>query len=161
MSIAKVHQMLYESNNFTRLPFKKYINELVNIILSSMNFEHQDVEVKTNIEVQNININHGVPLGIIFNELITNSLKYGFSTNTRNLITISVYEDDGLIQVIFEDNGVGISNFEEASSKSLGFKLIASLLKQIEADYHYDTQSQFKLSFSFPSNIQHSDFPIG
>lgn len=154
MSIAKVHEMLYESKNFNRIPFERYINELATIILDSMNYDAKSIQFSTDIAVDFISINHGVPLGIIFNELITNSVKYGFYSNNNNVIKIKVSQNDGRFEVIYEDNGIGIENLEVAISKSLGFTLIESLMNQIEADFEYDTNGKFKLCFSFPDDIK-------
>jgi len=159
MSIAKVHEMLYESKNFNRIPFHRYINELASIILDSMNHDDKAIAFNTDITVDYISINHGVPLGIIFNELITNSVKYGFSDNFDNSINIRVYQDNDRFEVEYEDNGVGIDNFENAVSKSLGFTLIESLMEQIDADFSFDTKNKFKLSFSFPTDSVDSIIP--
>lgn len=148
MSIAKVHEMLYESKNFTKIPFQRYIDELTTVIFDSM--EGDDIELITDIEIEFISINHGVPLGIIFNELITNSIKYGFKGTSNKKITIKVSKKDDVIHVSYQDNGTGISDFNAAASKSLGFTLIDSLLGQIDAMYEYNTNQQFKLEFSFP-----------
>lgn len=160
MSIAKVHEMLYESKKFNNIPFDTYIRELSEIILSSMNDEGKEITFNTEIEVEELSINHGVPLGIIFNELITNSVKYGFDNESDNVISIIVRSVGDSIQVIYEDSGKGIENFEEASVKSLGFTLIQSLMEQIEAEYKYDTQGKFKLTFQFPCDTNEASFPI-
>jgi len=154
MSIAKVHEMLYESKNFNKIPFKRYINELTTIILDSMNNDGKLINFETNILIDYISINHGVPLGIIFNELITNSVKYGFDGNFENKIQITVSQNNDRFEVVYEDNGCGIEDFEFASSKSLGFTLIQSLMQQIEAEFEYDTTNKFKLNFSFPANYE-------
>lgn len=151
ISIAKVHQMLYESEKFNSLPFKAYISELSEMIISSMNEEGKSVSVNIDISVINLGINHGVPLGIIFNELITNSVKYGFQQKEGNQINITVTSSDSFIDVIYQDNGIGIEDFEAAKNKSLGFTLIESLLQQIDATHKFETNNQFKLSFSFPA----------
>lgn len=153
LSIAKVHEMLYESKNFTKIPFKRYINELTEIIIDSLNIDGSDISISTNISVQHVNINHGVPLGIIFNELITNSIKYGFNGQNDKIIEIYVDKSEDLYTVIYRDNGIGIENFEAATSKSLGFTLIHSLLDQIEAEYQYDTDNKFELTFRFSPHI--------
>lgn len=160
MSIAKVHEMLYESKNFNRIPFNRYINELSSIILDSMNHDGKSIEFNTDISVASISINHGVPLGIIFNELITNSVKYGFDKNLDNEISIKVDQIEDRFHVVYEDNGSGIDNFSEASKKSLGFTLIESLMHQIEAEYEYDTQSRFKLSFYFDDDTTVNRYQI-
>jgi two-component sensor histidine kinase len=153
LSIAKVHEMLYESKNFTKIPFKRYIKELTEIIIDSLNIDGSDISISTNISVQHVNINHGVPLGIIFNELITNSIKYGFNGKNDKIIEIYVDKSEDLYTVIYRDNGIGIENFEAATSKSLGFTLIHSLLDQIEAEYQYDTDNKFELTFRFSPHI--------
>lgn len=150
LSIAKVHEMLYQSENFNQIRFKEYVDELARVILQSMNSEQLDINYESQIETDFLSINQGVPLGIIFNELITNSIKYGLKPGSDNQINIRVNTKDGLIHAIYEDNGIGIENFEEASSKSLGFSLIESLLSQINAEYEFQTDDGFKLSFSFP-----------
>lgn len=150
LSIAKVHEKLYQSEDYNKIPFKEYVDDLSKVILDSMNSDRLDIQFESQIETKFLSVNKGVPLGIIFNELITNSIKYGFRPETHNLIKITVTEKEGLIHTIYEDNGVGVDNFEEASSKSLGFSIISSLLAQIKAEYQYDTKNGFKLSFSFP-----------
>ncbi|MFY0696667.1 MAG: sensor histidine kinase [Balneola sp.] len=160
LSIAKVHEMLYESKKFNNIPFDIYIKELSEIILSSMNEENKSIDFKTNISVEQLSINQGVPLGIIFNELITNSVKYGFEKKTGNEINIIVRPKGENIEVIYSDNGIGIDDFETSSRKSLGFTLIKSLMQQIEAKYEYETENRFKLTFQFPVELTKSDFPV-
>ncbi len=158
LSIAKVHEMLYESKKFNNIPFEEYIQELSEIILSSMNQENKEIKFSTDISVDRLSINHGVPLGIIFNELITNSVKYGFEETQGNQILISVKQVGENIKVVYSDNGVGIHDFESASEKSLGFTLIKSLMQQIEAEYEYETENKFQLSFSFPAEVNEQTF---
>lgn len=158
LSIAKVHEMLYESEDFNNIPFESYIKELSDIIISSMNQEDKMIAFNTDISVKQLNINHGVPLGIIFNELITNSVKYGFTEMEGNEITIQVKEDGDSVKVVYRDNGIGIKDFETAAHKSLGFTLIDSLLTQIEAESFYETDNQFKLTFTFA--VGNADVPL-
>lgn len=150
-SIAKVHEMLYQSDDFNKIPFKKYIDELTTVIFDSMNSDQLDIKFESQITLGFLDVHKGIPLGIIFNELITNSIKYGFKTQTDNRIKIKVQSKDGFIHATYEENGIGIENFEEATSKSLGFSLISSLLSQLNAEYKYQTDSGFKLDFLFPS----------
>lgn len=157
ISIAKVHEMLYQSDNFNSLPFKKYISQLSNIIISSMNDEGLSIDVDIDISVQNLSINHGVPLGIIFNELITNSVKYGFQKPEENRIEIRINSSEDNIEVVYTDNGIGIDDFEAATRNSLGLSLVTSMLQQIEASFEFDTDNQFKLNFSFPAKTNNKN----
>ena len=155
LSIAKVHQMLYESDNFNNISFNGYIQELSDIILSTLNQEGKNIQFSTDITVETLSINHGVPLGIIFNELITNSVKYAFQKDEENEIRITVKQSGESINVVYSDNGIGIHDFENAQKKSLGFTLIASLLDQIDANSSYETEGKFMLTFTF--NIENND----
>jgi two-component sensor histidine kinase len=159
LSIAKVHEMLYDSKKFNNIPFAEYIQQLSEIILSSMNHEGKNITFNTDISVERLSINHGVPLGIIFNELITNSVKYGFQQKDGNEINIVVKPEGTNMVVVYEDNGIGIDDFENATNKSLGFTLIDSLMQQIDATFAYDTNQRFKLSFRFPMESGEMDLP--
>jgi two-component sensor histidine kinase len=150
MSIAKVHEMLYESSDFSDIPFEKYVQELSNIVVNSINKEDKVINFDFDIQVDSLNINHGVPLGIIFNELITNSIKYGFVDSNDNVISISVLNSIDEIKVVYSDNGIGIPDLETTSGNSLGFTLIHSLMDQIGAKFEYDTIGKFQLTFQFP-----------
>ena len=151
MSIAKVHEMLYQSEDFNNIPFEEYIHSLTEIIARSINKDDKIIHFNYDIQIESLSINHGVPLGIIFNELITNSIKYGFVNTEENTISISVSKDENLIHVVYSDNGIGISDFEAAKEQSLGFKLVHSLMEQIDADFSFDTKNKFRLDFSFPA----------
>lgn len=149
MSIAKVHELLYQSDDLSMINLHKYVEELTTIHLQSFSKSEKQL-FKNTIELEHIDINYGVPLGIIFNELITNSLKHAFIGEYHiPEIRISIKKINDTVFVEYADNGVGILNFEEARTESLGFTLIKSLLDQIEASYEYDLNNQFKLSFFF------------
>ncbi len=152
MSIAKVHELLYQSDDFSMINLHKYVEELSTIHLQSLSKSEEQL-FKNSIELEHIDINYGVPLGIIFNELITNSLKHAFIGEYHiPEIRISIKKINDTVFVEYADNGVGILNFEEALTESLGFTLIKSLLDQIEASYEYDLNNQFKLSFFFTTS---------
>ncbi len=152
MSIAKVHEMLYESSDYSNIPFNSYIEELAKIVTRSINKEDKVINFDFDIEIESMNLNLGVPLGIIFNELITNSIKYGFVNSEDNLISISVKEQGKNVVVNYQDNGIGITDINSATKESLGFQLIHSLFDQIEANYSYETIGKFELTFFFPAN---------
>ena len=150
ISIAKVHEMLYLSEDFNKIPLKEYIHDLAHIVMSTMNCYHLDLKFSSTVEVNHLDVSHGVPVGIIINELITNSIKYGFTdVSGDKKISIKITQNGELAEVMYSDNGIGIEDFEEASTKSLGFSLVQSLLTQLDASYQYNTANKFELRFSF------------
>lgn len=152
LSISKVHELLYQSEDISRIHFKQYVKELADIIIDSFNKTGKEVKLSLDVHIPYLNINHGVPVGIILNELITNSLKHGFSQHQENYqITISALEEMDHYSITYADNGSGITLSEsENSVGGLGKTLIESLLQQIEATYTLNTENKYQLSFRFP-----------
>ncbi len=148
-SIAGVHEQLYNNNNFIETPILKYINTLIANINATM-FNKKNVAFKLNIspDIQ-ININQAVPMGLLVNELITNSFKYAFVNEEYPEIRFEFLSKGDKYLFTYSDNGPGFDNkvFEEA--KSLGLTLIKTLLAQLEACYTIGSENGFSLEFEF------------
>ena len=92
-----------------------------------------------------------VPLGLIVNELLTNSYKYAMSDKQQNRIQIHLKKiNDVAYQLTYRDNGPGLTddiNFETTST--LGLRLVNGLSKQIRgsAKYCFDKGSMFVINF--------------
>ena len=139
-SMAVIHEMLYQSNDISKLNAKDYINSLVNGLLISM--KDSDSNVKLNIEVPEIyfNIDTAIPLGLIINEIITNSLKYGIPGNNSGTIYVRLTKNsDSNFTMYIGDSGIGISNeIDYRTSNSLGLMLIHKLSHQLKGNLELD-----------------------
>ncbi len=151
LSISKVHELLYQSEDISRIHFKQYIKELADLIIDSFNKTGKQIHLNLDIHIQYLNINHGVPVGIILNELFTNSLKHGFSqTQDSYQISVTAIEENDFFEIIYSDNGSGVVTSEYAKTPGLGQTLIESLLTQIDASYTLDTEKKYRMTFRFP-----------
>jgi len=128
-SMSIIHEKLYKSDNLEAIDFNDYLSSLI----SNMKQNIGGNDVKFNIKCDNmmISLDNAIPLGLIINEVITNSIKYAFEANDDNnkVIDIQMYKNS-LEELILElsDNGKGIDfNIFE---KGFGFKLIDSLVVQ-------------------------------
>ncbi|WP_421773139.1 sensor histidine kinase [Gracilimonas sp.] len=154
LSISKVHELIYQSEDVSRIHLKKYIRELADIIIESFNKAGRDIDVKLDINIHYLNVNHGVPIGIILNELITNSLKHGFNKlQDSYLIQISAFEEEEHYKIVYQDNGSGVTDQKPDKLTGLGATLVDSLLTQIEAESKLITTGMYQLSFRFPKEI--------
>ncbi len=154
LSISKVHELLYQSEDVSRIHFKKYVQELADIILGSFNKNGLDIKLDLDINIHYLNVNHGVPVGIILNELLTNSLKHGFNeAQDCYKIQISAIEEDDFFDITYQDNGSGVVKQDPNKKPGLGKTLIESLLSQIEAEYHLKTDNLYQMSFRFPKEL--------
>lgn len=137
-SMSLVHEKLYESKTLSHIDFKEYIKNLTSYIF---NYYTHNKKTSLHIEAENIklNIDTAGPCGLIINELVSNSIKYAFPKNCdieQPKINITVNKIDELnYTLIIADNGVGLpQNFNINTNKSLGLKLVNSLVAQIEGN---------------------------
>lgn len=149
-SIAKVHELIYKSEDMTSVDIKAYLENIIPAILNSV--ESQDLKIDFNFDIpsHNLPVNQAIPLGLIFNELITNSVKYAFRQRNNGVISISMHTKKSKLLFTYEDDGNG---FDEGigfrTTKSLGLTLVHLQLQQLESVYNVETENHFKLDFSF------------
>jgi PAS domain S-box-containing protein len=134
-TIALIHESLYQSTNISNINFGDYVEVLVEDIMNS--FEVSTNKIKTTLELENYNlgIETAIPLGLIINELVSNSLKHAFNGYDNGEIKIILEKKDETYTLTVEDNGIGLPGgfkFEETSS--LGILLINSLVNQLEGE---------------------------
>jgi two-component sensor histidine kinase len=135
-AISIVHQKLYQSDDLASINLQIYIEELARSIQDSF----QDTRnVKFNFNVAEIRLTTAdtVPLGLILNEAITNSVKYAFAEGQQGIITISMFETmEGRYQLSVSDNGKGLpDDFDVASCSSLGINLMIGLTEQLSGKF--------------------------
>ncbi len=149
-SIAMVHELLYQSEDFSSVDLKTYYDTLLRTISGSMKVENQKVEFDLRINIDSLNINQAIPLGLLINELATNSLKYAFQdAPQKGLISLAISREEERIFVKYSDNGPGFElstiNFESG----LGMKIIDALLSQLDAEYDLNPKNGFAIDLNF------------
>ena len=132
-SMSLIHQKLYQSENMAMINMKSYLEELFFYIENSYNYKNLVLESKINVDDQDLSLTQAVPLGLIVNELLTNSFKYGLHKNEANKIIISLKFESRLIVLTVADSGKGfeVEESNKGIKNSLGLFLIKSLTKQL------------------------------
>ena len=149
-SIAMVHELIYQSEDLTSINIEEYLRKLVPAIKAALHSDTTKVSVKMNVEAIMMNINQAIPLGLMLNELLTNSFKYAFKGRERGNIAIELNKRGPQLSFSYTDNGIGISEEEKGSIESgLGTAIIQAQLAQLEAEYVLDTENKFLLEFVF------------
>ncbi|MCB9223269.1 MAG: hypothetical protein H6582_03745 [Crocinitomicaceae bacterium] len=132
-SMSLVHEMLYRKNEVKRIDFKSYAEELVTSILRSFNMEEK-ITCEVLCGRESFDLEVAIPLGLILNEAVTNSVKYAFEgkKNGKIVIHLEKGEDDNFMLKI-SDNGVGISeDYLTNLQETLGIELVNILSEQLE-----------------------------
>jgi len=133
-AMSLIHQKLYQSDNVKAIDMAVYIPELIQYLEDSFGTSDQ-IHFYLDIEQINLNITHAIPLGLIINEAVTNSIKYAFPTGWEGEIVISLKGDGNLIKLELADNGIGIPEMEQEENEpeSLGIELMKGLSSDIDA----------------------------
>lgn len=133
LSMAIIHERLYKSDDLAKIDTTGYIETLSASLVRSYR-TNKEVEIKVNCTVKNVGIDTLMPLGLILNELISNSLKYGFIGRNHGKISIDLHiSSEGTYEMLVSDNGIGLpENFSWENSNTLGLELVKTLVDQIE-----------------------------
>ncbi len=152
-SIGLVHEKLYQSENFARIDFKRYIYDLSSYLFSSYRININIVLLNINVGDMYLNINKAIPCGLIINELLTNALKHAFPPGSKGEISIKFYrENDNKCILEIRDNGKGLpEGLNIETSSSLGLKLVKNLAKQIDGELYLSGEEGTAFKIIFPS----------
>jgi two-component system, sensor histidine kinase PdtaS len=131
-AISLVHKKLYASADMSRISSEEYITELLDQQKRAF-LGNKSLTAKVNTNKCNFNLNTSVPLGIIINELMTNSFKHAFSTRENCLLQIELSKlADDKYKLLVSDNGPGYpENFDINTLTSLGMEIISSVTEQL------------------------------
>lgn len=150
-SMALIHEKLYQSTDIKRIDFGEYIRTLGNELYRTYAINPQLVKLELAADDMTLDINIAIPLGLIFNELITNSLKHAFPDNRSGEIKIGFHKDDDTFTLSVSDDGVGLPDtIDFKNSESMGLQLVNMLTQQIDGQILLDTTSgtSYTLTFS-------------
>lgn len=133
-SMALIHEKLYKSEDLRKMDFSDYLKSLTSQLFQSYN---TSPGIKLNMEIDNLDldINTSVPLALIVNEIMSNSLKHAFSGKETGNIWVNFCKNGDMYELIVEDDGIGFPddlNFE--NTESLGMQIVNSLIKQINGE---------------------------
>jgi PAS domain S-box-containing protein len=153
ITMALVHESLYQSGNLTNINAKQHITNLVNTLVMSDNHElHIDMNI--DVDDMSLDMNTAVPASLIINELVINSLKHAFVGRNHGTIRISFHrEPDNMLALIVSDDGVGIPpNMNINETRSLGLKLVTRLVRdQLKGSFTIQSDKGTSFGMQFPS----------
>lgn len=133
-SMLMIHEMLCFSHDVSKVDFKEYTQDLIyNIYNTYDNINH--VKYKIKMETIEFDIETAIPLGLILNELINNSFKYGFPTEMPGEVEVSLIAiNEKSYKLIFKDNGIGF-DFNIKKFGSIGINIVKLLVEQMSGDF--------------------------
>ncbi len=148
-SIGIVHQKLYQGKNLGAIEMKDYFINLSDSILDSFG-AHKRVQVECVMNALNVDVDTAVPLGLIVNELLTNTIKYAFPDGRSGKVQIKLEQkSNGVLQMQISDNGVGKGS--TINGTGFGGQLISLLTQQLGGTMKEENSNGTHVFFEFKS----------
>ena len=151
-AMSLIHQRLYEKDE-SAIDMQTYIADLVNYLKDSFDCAH--VRFALDLQPIALDVSKAVPVGLILNEAITNSLKYAFPDGQAGHILVSFKLISSLVELVIADDGIGLpANDTAAPKKSLGMSLLKGLTTQIGGTYEINSERGVEILIRFsPAQI--------
>jgi len=149
-SMALIHEKLYSSEDLAHIDFKKYLQSLVSGIADF--YKRRDVVFCLNMEPLTLDVNVGIPCGLIVNELVSNSLKYAFPDGRKGMVKVGISKDRERNNVLtVSDNGIGFpETVDFRNTTSLGLQLVTVLTGQIHGTMALSKEEGTTFTITFP-----------
>lgn len=147
-TMALIHEMLYNSSDIEFIDFEKYVASLVNVIATGYSGSLHTIDTTFTVSGVKFNIDTTIPLGLILNELISNSYKHVFSKNKGNQLHISIKNEQADWVLTVYDNGPGFDATSVASS-SFGLRLVRMLVRQLKGSINIENVAGSKINITF------------
>ena len=138
-AMALVHEKLYQSTDISKIDLNNYIRFLGNGLFQFFGMTGKGITLTMDIRDISLAIDTAIPVGLMINELISNSLKYAFPDGRKGDISLAIHRQDHTLTILFKDNGSGIpQDLDWKNAKSLGLRLVVSLVEQLSGTIELD-----------------------
>ncbi|MCF7928675.1 MAG: PAS domain S-box protein [Spirochaetales bacterium] len=150
-SIAMIHEHLYRSETLETINIFEYIESLCTSLFQTYRVNPEQVKLELDIEPLDIEISVAMPVALLLNELISNSLKYAFPEGKEGKITIALNKEGKKAKMQISDDGVGLPADQSiASQESLGHTLVYTLVEQLDGSIEMVEGAGTSFLISFP-----------
>lgn len=149
-AMSILHRKLHLQPEETSVFLSEYLEELCHNLKQTYPYLGNQPIITHKIDKVKIDGDTAIRVGLIINELVTNSFKYAFANQPNPKLDIQIKKENNDLQLIFQDNGIGLPDtFNQKQTKSLGFKLIETMTKQLEGTMQMKNKDGAFFQFNF------------
>lgn len=132
-SMAMIHEYLYNSDDLKRIDFGDYISKLSHELYRAYVSDSHRIDLQLNLDSLKVDINTAIPLGLIVNELLSNTLKYAFPGDSEGMVWVEFHKENNEFELIVGDDGIGFpDDLDFKNTDSLGLQVVNTLTHQID-----------------------------
>ncbi|MFD2936670.1 tetratricopeptide repeat-containing sensor histidine kinase [Spirosoma flavum] len=147
-AMSLIHQRLYQTDRVTIVNIREYLTDLAESLMQAYGYESTNFDLQVDVTLRELDVDIAIPMGLIVNELITNSFKYAFADQERPLLRIKLdYANSASwsgITLEIQDNGPGMkaADWQKSDNRtSFGKRLVVSLTEQLDGRFELITQN--------------------
>ncbi len=155
--MSLIHQKLYQTDDVKTIDMCVYLHEFVRYLDESFG-THGRIQYRLDIEAIHLGVSQAIPIALIINEAVTNSIKYAYCSRLQAIIDICMDKTGNEVTLIIADNGVGLEEaVANAPGNSLGLKLIKGLTGDISGSVCFSNKDGTVITIKFVVDLFHSD----
>ncbi|ADL58445.1 PAS domain S-box protein [Methanothermobacter sp. KEPCO-1] len=149
-TMAVAHEKIYQSKAISTINLGEYLKTLADEMVTLQSNDRRFIELKFEYDDIMVEMERCIPLGLITNEIISNSVKHAF-TGDRGKISVSIRKTGDNCVLEISDNGRGLpADFNIEELTSLGMQLVANLVRQIDGELEYGNHDGACFRITFP-----------
>jgi len=161
-AMALVHEQLYQSKEIHCIRLKQYVEELSSHLFDLQPIRNSLIRVELDIDDISVSVEIAIPVGLLLNELFTNSYKHGFAGRRSGRIGIRMRKNGGTLLLIFVNDGEPFpSYFSPRSSRTLGMTLVCTLVDQLQGAMDFDGSEGARYVVAVPLDLREEEDVAG
>jgi two-component sensor histidine kinase len=131
-SIGLIHECFYQNQNLGEINTREYIQNLTDQLLASYQINTEKIKLETSVQDFQLDMDILVPLGMIINELVSNTFKHAFEDHEQGKLSINLEKQQDKVKLEVSDTGSGLKDTSVLeNSDSFGFKMIQAFVKKL------------------------------
>jgi len=150
-AMSLIHRKLYQEGNLTGIKLPIYIKDLCQNLLESYNLHPDQIILNTDVDDLMIDVEKLIPIGLVINELLANSMKYAFPSGRKGEINVMVKQVEEDLMLRIQDNGVGIpGHLKYENNDSFGYIMISGFIKKMKGKLNVSAENGTIVELIFP-----------
>jgi two-component sensor histidine kinase len=149
--MALIHEMLYQSKEIAKIEFNEYVRNLLSMVFRSHSPGSISVKLDVQVDPVFLSMDIAVPVSLILNEIVSNSLKHAFKKRKSGLVEVHFKrEENRRFLLVVRDDGTGLpKDFSLDNTPSLGLRLVKILTDQLRGNLGFRSEggAEFRVSF--------------
>ena len=129
-AMSLIHQRLYKTEDVTTINIKNYLSDLTESLMEAYGHTPDNFDLQITVDKPEMDVDLAIPIGLIVNELVTNSFKYAYEGIAKPSLIINLKNDKDLTLQV-QDNGIGFDEKAMNKKDSFGKELIKGLSNQV------------------------------